>query len=85
MTDHIIASIVTVVTAIIGVAIIAVLVSQKAQTAGVITSASAALANDLSAALAPVTGVSASINTGGGGFGLGGFSGLGNPQSSYNY
>lgn len=81
MSDHLINSIVTVLTAIVGVAIIAVLVSQKAQTAGVITSAGAAFANDLSAAVAPITGSTAQINTGGGG----GFSGLGSPVWSPNY
>lgn len=85
MSDHLIASIVTVLTAIIGVAIIAVLVSNRAQTGNVITAAGAAFANDLSAAVAPVTGAQATINTGGGGFGLGGFSGGGSPIPAFNY
>jgi hypothetical protein len=77
-------SIIAVLSAIIGLAIIAVLVSRNAQTASVITSAGAAFANDLSAAVAPVTGAMAQINTGGGGFGSG-FSLGGAPQSSFNY
>lgn len=62
-------SITTIATAIVGVAIIAVLVSQRAQTGNVITSATTGFANDLTAAVAPVSGASASVNTGGGGFG----------------
>lgn len=77
MGDHIINSLATVAMAIVGIAIIAVLVSRNAQTAGVITSAGAAFANDISAAVAPVTGATAQINTGGGGF-----TGLGSPLSS---
>lgn len=80
MTDHIIASIVTVVTALIGVAIIAVLVSNKAQTSNVITAASSALANDIGAAVSPVTGSQIQINTGG----FGGFSGLGSPIPGFS-
>lgn len=79
MSDHLIQSLVTIATAIIGVAIIAVLVSQRANTAGVVTSAGAALANDISAAVAPVTGATAQINTGASGFS---FSGLGAPIPS---
>lgn len=82
MGDHLITSIVTVLTAIVGVAIIAVLVSQKANTANVITSAGQAFANDVTAAVAPVSGASASVNTGGSGLG---FSGLGSPLSSTNF
>jgi uncharacterized membrane protein YgcG len=85
MGEKMIESLVMIATAIVGVAIIAVLVSSRANTAGVIASAGAAFANDLSAAVAPVTGATATINTGGGGFGLGGFSGGGSPQSSFAY
>lgn len=85
MSDHLIGSIVTVLTAIIGVAIIAVLVSRQAQTSTVISTAGQAFANDLTAAVAHVTGASATVNTGGGGFGLGGFSGLGAPIPSVNF
>lgn len=85
MTDHLIGSVVTVVTAIIGLAIIAVLVSNRAQTGSVIVAASSGLANSISAAVAPVTGASAQINTGGGGFGFGGFTGGGAPIGSVNF
>lgn len=78
-------SIVAIITAILGVAIVAVLVSQRAQTGSVISAASSGLANDISAAVAPVTGAQASINTGGGGFGFGGFSGGGAPVSFGNF
>lgn len=85
MSDHAIQSIVTIVTAIIGVAILAVIVGQKSQTTSVIGAASSGLANDISAAVAPVTGATATINTGSSGFGLGGFSGLGAPIAPSTY
>lgn len=73
-------SVVTIATAIIGVAIIAILVSNRAQTSSVIQSATTGFANDLSAAVSPVTGAAATpvVSTGGifGGFtggGPGGF------------
>ena len=78
MTDHIISSAVAVITAIIGVAIIAVLVSRQANTSGVITSAGSALAQDLEAAVSPVTG------GGGNGLNFGSFAG-GSPIGSVNY
>jgi hypothetical protein len=56
MSDNLISSIVTVVTAIIGLAILAVLVSKQANTGGVIRSAGSALAQDIAAAVSPVTG-----------------------------
>jgi hypothetical protein len=63
MSEQLITSVVTVITAIIGVAILAVLVSSQAQTSNVIKSASSGFAADLGAALSPISG---------GGFGLGG-------------
>lgn len=56
MTDNIISGIVTVMTAIIGVAILAVIVSKNSNTSGVISSAGSAFAGALSAATAPITG-----------------------------
>lgn len=50
----------TIVLAIIGVAIIAVIVSRNANTSSVISAASGGLAQDLSAATAPVTGATSS-------------------------
>jgi hypothetical protein len=63
--------IVTIAVAIVGVAILAVLVSQKSNTAGVLAAAGSAFANSLSAATGPVTGAtSAPVNNiGGSGFG----------------
>jgi hypothetical protein len=67
--------VVTIAVAIVGVAILAVLVSQKSNTAGVLAAAGSAFANSLSAATGPVTGAtSAPVNNIGGG----GFGGLGN-------
>jgi hypothetical protein len=55
MTDQLITSVVTVAVAIIGVAILAVLVSNNSNTVGVIKAGSAGFAQDLSVALGPVT------------------------------
>ncbi len=67
MSDQIVSGIVTIATAIVGVAIIAVLVSNRAQTAGVIGAGGGAFAQDLAAAVSPVTGGGA--GSFGGGFG----------------
>jgi hypothetical protein len=71
-------SIVTVAVAIIGLATLAVLVSKQANTAGVIQAGAGGLAQDIGAAVSPITG-------GGGMFGgLGNFSGgAGLPQMSF--
>jgi PRD1 phage membrane DNA delivery len=53
---------VTIAAGVIGVAIIAVLVSNKAQTGNVLASAGGAFSNVLSAATAPVTGNAAAPN-----------------------
>jgi uncharacterized membrane protein YbjE (DUF340 family) len=70
MGDQLITSVVTVLTAIIGVAIIAVLVSKNANTSGVISAGSQGFSSALSTALSPVTGSSSS------GLGFGGASEL---------
>ena len=72
MSEQLITSVVTVMTAIIGVAIIAVLVSKNANTVGVIGAGAGGFPSMLGTALSPVTG-------GGGGFGsfTGGGGGLG--------
>lgn len=70
MGDELFRGIFTVATAIIGVAIIAVLVSRNANTAGVISSAGSALAQNIGAAVSPVTGGS-SFGGFSGGAGLG--------------
>lgn len=56
MSEQLLTSIVTVVTAIIGVAFIAVLVSRNANTSGVLSASSSAFSRGLSTALSPVTG-----------------------------
>lgn len=53
----------TILMAIIGVAILAVLVSRKSQTIGVIQAASSGFSNALGMAMSPVTGTAANINT----------------------
>lgn len=56
MSDHLITSVVSVLMAIIGVAIIAVLVSRNANTAAVLTTSGQAFSSSLGTALSPVTG-----------------------------
>jgi hypothetical protein len=64
MSEQLITAIVTVTTAIIGVAILAVLVSRQSNTSGVISAASKGLAQDLGAALSPVTGGGFTVGNG---------------------
>jgi hypothetical protein len=64
MGDRIIESLTVIATAIIGIAIIAVLVSKNANTSGVIQAAGTAFGNDITAAISPVTG--GTFNLGGG-------------------
>lgn len=56
MGDNLITGLVTIATAIVGLAIIAVIVSKNAQTPAVIGAAGNALGSDISAAVSPVTG-----------------------------
>lgn len=56
MGDQAITGIITILTAIIGVAIIAVLVSSQAQTGSVLTAGGNAFANILKTAVSPVSG-----------------------------
>lgn len=67
MTDQLISSVVAVLTAIIGVAIIAVLVSKNANTTGVIQAGGSAFSSALGTALSPVTGGSTFGSFAGGG------------------
>lgn len=60
--DHITEAVVTIATAIVGVAILAVLVSRKAQTPQVIQAAASGFGNSLAVAESPVTGASTPIN-----------------------
>lgn len=65
MGDKIITNIVSVVVAIIGVAIIAVLVSKRADTANVLTAGGKAFTSILGAAVSPVSGGGFAMYTGG--------------------
>ena len=66
--NDVVSGVITVLTAIVGVAILAVLVSKNANTAGVIGAGGKAFAQSIGAAVAPVTGGSGMF-TGGGGVG----------------
>jgi hypothetical protein len=69
MTDRAISGLVAVITAIIGVAIIAVLVSRSSQTANVLRTGGAAFSSIVGAAVGPVsasptvTGLSSAVNS----------------------
>ena len=69
MSDQLITSVVTVLTAIIGVALIAVLVSKNANTVGVIGAGASGFSQALGTALSPVTGSSSFGSFTGGGAG----------------
>ncbi len=76
MSDRIITGVISVLVAIIGVAIVAALISQQAQTANVVTASGNAFTNILKTALSPVTNSSGGLlgslsNTGNLGNGLG--------------
>jgi hypothetical protein len=58
MRDELVTSIVTILTAVIGVAILAVLVSRNAQTGQVIQAAGQSFGSVLGVALSPITGQS---------------------------
>jgi hypothetical protein len=66
MENQLVTSVVTVATAIIGVAIIAVLVSKQANTTSVISSLSSGFEGALGTAISPITGNS--FTGGGGGY-----------------
>lgn len=77
MLGHVGDQIVAILTAIIGVAIVAVIVSNRSNTANVITSAAQALSGAVATAVSPITGTSV------GGFAGGGFTGnIGSPIGS---
>lgn len=69
MFDNAISAMVTVATAIIGVAILSVLLSKNSNTVGVIGALSGGLSQDLGAATAPITGGGMSFTNGFGGLG----------------
>lgn len=58
------AEVATIATAIVGVAILAVLVSRNSQTAGVIQAAASGFSNALGVAVSPVSGGAVSLNLG---------------------
>lgn len=66
MSDQFLSSIVGILTAIIGVAILAVLVSRQSNTSGVIGAFGSAFSSDLATALSPITGGGGSTFSGGG-------------------
>lgn len=61
--NNITEALVTVATAIIGVAILSVLVSPKSETAQVIQATASGFGNSLAVAMSPVTGAQVNINT----------------------
>jgi hypothetical protein len=81
--DKLTEGVITILSLIVGVAILSVLVSPKAQTSQVIQSIASGFGNDLAVAQSPVTGNSVSINTsypsGGNMGGLPSFGGSGIP------
>ncbi len=79
MGDQLITSVVTVLTAIVGVAIIATLVSKNANTSQVIQAGGSAFSQSLATALSPVTGSGSGLGNIGGftGGGVGSSIGLG--------
>lgn len=62
MGDKLLTSVITVLTAIIGVAIVAVLVSKNAQTGSVLTAGGNAFSQVLGTAVSPVTGSGGIVN-----------------------
>ncbi len=64
MNNSMVESVVTILTAIVGVAILALLVSKKSNTAAVIQSAASGFSNALGTAVSPVTGASINFNVG---------------------
>jgi hypothetical protein len=62
MSEQLITSVVTIFTALVGVAIVAVLVSKNANTSGVISAGASGFAQDLAAAVSPITGGSGSFS-----------------------
>jgi len=81
--DRITEAIVTILGLIIGVAVLSVIVSPKANTVGVIQAGASGFGNDLAVAMSPVTGAATNINlsypTGGNGVGMPTFGSSGMP------
>lgn len=66
MTESLTTSVVTVLTAIIGVAILAILVSKNSATSNVLQAGGSAFSSILGTAISPVSGSGLGINLGGG-------------------
>jgi hypothetical protein len=66
MSEQLITSVVTVLLALVGVGMIAVLVSNNSNTTGVISAGGDAFANDLTSAFGPIMGTSRNGNAFGG-------------------
>lgn len=77
MTKELFEPVVTVLVGIIGIAMVAVLVSNKSNTSGVFAAAGGAFSNAVSAAVSPVTGNSAAPNVNAGASNNGLLSGAG--------
>lgn len=74
---------VTILLAIVGVAILAMLISQKSNTVGVIQAAASGFSNTLGVAMSPVTGSQVRVNTAYPTSSLGGLGGLGSLGQLY--
>lgn len=74
----IVAAVSGIIVTVLGLAVVAVLVSNKAATAGVIGTTGSALANVIGAAVSPVTGASLAVHTG-----QDGAAGAGSPGAGY--
>ena len=62
MTDSLVNSAVTVIIAIIGVGLVAVILSKNANTSGVIGAGAGGIATDLSSAISPISGSSLGLS-----------------------
>ena len=69
MSEQLFTSVASIALAIVGLALVAVILSKNANTSGVISSAGGALAQDIGAAVSPITG--------GGGIGVGNMTSFG--------
>ena len=63
MNNPVVESFFSIFLAIVGVAIVAILISRKSNTAGVLQAFGSAFSNSLGTAISPVTGSSMTINT----------------------
>lgn len=71
MSDQLFTSVASIALAIVGLALVAVILSKNANTSGVIGAAGGALAQDISAAVSPIIGSSSGV-----GYGMGSYGGF---------